>query len=65
MYYGRGVLAVHYCMTYHLGKLSITTFGISSVWEGGRKFTHNYDNKCEKAWRKQITQQRASSISLT
>jgi hypothetical protein len=34
---------VHYCMTYHLGKLSITTFGIGSVWECDRKFTHNVE----------------------
>ncbi len=47
-------------MTYHPGKLSITTFGIGSVWECGRKFTHNYDNKCENVWTKQIT--RAAGI---
>jgi hypothetical protein len=43
-------------MTYHLGKPYITTFGIGSVWECGRKFTHNCDNKCEKVWKKQTTQ---------
>jgi hypothetical protein len=51
-----------YRMTYHLGKPYITTFGIGSVWECGRKFTHNCDNKCEKVWKKQTTQQQESLI---
>jgi hypothetical protein len=45
---GRDALGVHYPMTYHLGKPFITTFGIGSVWEYGRKSTHNLRQQVRK-----------------